>query len=140
MPPMFVPYPANLRRSTTSKMTLIVTTFQRNPETGEYLGDPYPEEPGADLAGTEIWRYEVWGSYAAIRRGAKFLPQLTENDLYIENEDLDGFRKECNMFLEDIEGFANEIQAVPETIVHRLNNFIKAIERANREYGGVHIG
>ena len=76
-------------------MSLIVLTFHRDPVTDAYIDDPYPEEPGRDLAGFEVWRTTVWGAEAAIRRGAYFLPTLAKGDLYVEHEELDAFEAEC---------------------------------------------
>jgi hypothetical protein len=122
------------------KMSLIVCTFHRDPVTDAYIDDPYPEEPGRDLAGFEVWRTNVWGAEAAIRRGAYFLPTLAKSDLYVEHEELDAFEAECQLLLRDIEGFAAEIQEDGAAIRHRLENFLWAIKQARQGNGGVYIG
>jgi hypothetical protein len=121
-------------------MSLIVCTFHRDPVTGAYIDDPYPEEPGHDLAGFEVWRTTVWGADASIRRGASFLPTLAKGDLYIEHEELDAFEAECQLLIQDIEGFAAEIQGESAAIRHRLENFLRAINQARQSNGGVYIG
>jgi hypothetical protein len=121
-------------------MSLIVCTFHRDPATGAYIDDPYPKEPGRDLAGFEVWRINVWGADAAIRRGAHFLPTLAKSDLYVEHEELDTFEAECHLLLHDIEGFAAEINGDRAAIRHRLENFLWAINQARQGNGGVYIG
>jgi hypothetical protein len=121
-------------------MSLIVCTFHRDPVTGAYIDDPYPEEPGRDLAGFEVWRTKVWGTDGAIRRGAYFLSTLAKSDLYVEHEELDTFEAECQLLLRDIEGFAAEIEGDGAAIRHRLENFLWTIERARETGGGVYIG
>jgi hypothetical protein len=121
-------------------MSLIVCTFHRDPVTGAYSDDPYPEEPGRDLAGFEIWRTSVWGADAAIRRGARFLPTLAKGDLYIEHEELDSFEAECCLLLHDIERFAAEVNGDSAAIRHRLENFLYAVNQARQSSGGVYIG
>ena len=120
-------------------MSLIVTTFHRD-ENGKFIDDPYPEA-GEDLAGVEDWRKTVWGSKAAIDRGLRFLPQLNQTDLYIENDELPDFLKECQTLMKDIDNFSKDLgHRSSETIAHRLNNFIKAANRVLDNDGGVYIG
>lgn len=121
-------------------MSLIVRTFQRDPITNAYIDNPYMEEHGRDLAGFEAWRTSVWGTDAAIRRGAQFLPTLAQQDLYVEHEELDAFEAECYLLLDDIEKFATEVNDDSAAIRHRLGNFLRAINKARQCYGGVYIG
>src|SRR5262245_331034 len=121
-------------------MSLIVYTFHRDPITHAFVDDPYPEEPGRDLAGVEAWRTQVWGSSAAIRRGARFLPKLADSDLYIEHDQLDAFAAECHLLLQDSVGFAAELNSDEWAIRQRLENFLWAIDRAQQTQGCVYIG
>src|SRR5262245_19919285 len=90
-------------------MSLIVYTFQRDPSTQACIPDPYPEELGRDLAGAEAWRTTVWGAPAVFRRGARFLPELAQGDLYVENDELAAFAAECHQLLHDLDDFAAEL-------------------------------
>jgi hypothetical protein len=121
-------------------MTLIVTTFHRDPITNEYIDDPHPEEPGRDLAGFEGWRTDVWASPALVQRGARFLPQLAVGDVYVEYTDLAAFDRECQVLLQQIDAIAAELQQDAAAITFRLNNFRYAIQRAWVAQGGVYIG
>jgi hypothetical protein len=120
-------------------MTLLVTTFRVDPKTGGYTEDPLPEESGWHMAGFEAWRTLVWGSEAAKKRGARFLPQLAEGNLSVYPEDLPAFAEECRRLLEDVEAFAHEVGMSSEVVAWRLQNFLRAVERAAPEVGGVCI-
>src|SRR5262245_13963714 len=98
--------PSSKRPFRKAAMSLIVTTFHRDSLTQQIIDDPYPEEPGRDLAGLESWRYHVWGSAVAVNLGARFLPQLATGDLYVENEELDAFEEECKTLLNSMDLFA----------------------------------
>ncbi len=121
-------------------MTLMVTTYCRDPISGDFTDDPLPEKPGHALAGFESWRTTVWGSEAAKRRGARFLPQLADGDLYVEPEDLSAFADECTRLLEEVGGFATEVKADADHLRWDLQNLLRAVESAAPEVGGVHIG
>lgn len=121
-------------------MSLIVTTYRRDSLTQAFIYDSYPKEFGRDLAGPESWRYKLWGTTAVINLGAKFLPQLAESDLYVENEDLAAFEDECKMLLNSVDVFAAQIESAPDSIKWRLENFLWAIAKARATSGGIYIG
>jgi hypothetical protein len=119
-------------------MSLIVGTFRRDPQTGR-IDEDRAESNGHQLAGFESWRHTVWGSEAARRRGATFLPQLASGDLYVDRPELALFAKECRRLLDDVDGFAAEVGANPDDLAFRLKNFLRAVTRAAPQVGGVVI-
>ena len=110
-------------------MSLLVCTYKIDPKSKNLIFDPLSDN-GEELAGFENWRSTVWGSEETINLGAKFLPRLKETDLYLEKEDLIEFIKECQMLIEHYED---------RSIRFRLNNFIKAANKAILYKGGVLI-
>ena len=119
-------------------MTLTISTFHRD-ESGKFFYGPDPETPVSNLGGREVWRHVVWGSSAAKKRGARFLPVLAESDLYVEAEDLQAFAAECRMLLGDLENFAMEVGYTDLSIGDRLRNFLAAAERTDPVNGGIII-
>ncbi len=129
-------------------MSLMVNAYLRDKNSGQILKSFFPEEAGAYMAGLENYRTDVWGTDAARKRGAKFLPTLAENDLYIDNEELDAFEAECYELLNDLTAFTIEIcgafnadRGIP-FFMNYLENFLKAVDYARSlgEGGGVYIG
>jgi hypothetical protein len=120
-------------------MSLIVGTFRRDPDTGRVHHDDDPELNGQDLAGFESWRKKVWGSEAARRRGATFLPQLASGDLFVDRPELPLFAEECRRLLDDVVAFGAEVGANPDDLAFRLKNFLRAVNRAAPKVGGVVI-
>ena len=119
-------------------MTLSVTVHRRDPETGDLVDEP-DHEPGATLAGFESWRHVVYGSPAIKDRGARFLPHLESNDLFIEGDDLAAFRMELSRLLVEVEEIAKETDTDVETLRFRLANLLKAADRAEAIGGLVWI-
>jgi hypothetical protein len=120
-------------------MSLIVSAFWRDPTTGEFV-EFIDWEHGHQLAGLERARWELWGSEAVRRRGAKFLPQLADSDLWVAPEELDGFVSEVRDLLADIDGLRAELGRGPDcSLPDYLNNFLRAAEYAQTRGGGVNI-
>ena len=66
--------------------------------------DILDEPAGAScLAGFESWRHDVWGSERVRALGAEFFPRLTQEDLYIEQEQVEQSQRECRLLRENIE-------------------------------------
>lgn len=110
-------------------MTLSVTVHRRDPITGALIDEPM-NEPGATLAGFEVWRTSVYGSPAVQRRGARYLPTLAQTDLLIEGNDLAEFIAECTTLLGDVDALARETQVGAETLSFRLGNLMRAAGKA----------
>jgi len=120
-------------------MSLIVLTFSVKPvETDEGLY--WPTDSNESLAGFEDWRWTVWGSGAAKQRGAVYLPRLAEQDLFVENAELLPFRAECETLLSDLTAFARDVKQSPDAVGERLQNVLKAIDRARLNGHGVYLG
>jgi len=119
-------------------VTLAISVHQRIAGSGE-LGPNLVIEPGADLAGWEVWRASVYGSAAVRRRGARFLPQLAHADLVVEGDELFAFREECLALLGDVGTLASELEVDLEALRFRLSNIAAATERAISSGGVVWI-
>lgn len=108
-------------------------------QSGRYIEEELPTKSGEELAGFEHWRTDVWGSLVVRNLGAKFLPQLSHSNLWIENKDLEKFKNEIIMLIENVNLIAEKVKCESDSIKHRLVNFLKAIERARPNIGGVCI-
>jgi hypothetical protein len=85
-------------------MSLSVHVFLRD-DSGQLtiLDEP---DGASCLAGFESWRHDVWGSERVRALGAKFSPQLAQEDLYIEQEQVEQFQHECRLLRENLAIFA----------------------------------
>ena len=92
------------------------------------------------MAGVERARWDLWGSEAVRRRGAKFLPQLAEADLWVAPEELEAFVAEVRALLADVDGLRAELGRGPDCLLpHYLGNFLLAAEYAHDRGGGINI-
>ena len=119
-------------------MSLIVTTFSRDARTGEIALDPTGNS--AHIAGPEAWRNEVWGSEAALRRGATLLTRLKHEDLYVEHAQLSVLQAECKSLLDQAALFAADVGIVESALVARLQNIMRATVDAMATHRGIHVG
>ena len=110
-------------------MTLVVSVHECDPSSGE-VGPSLVLEPGAELAGFEVWRTVVYGSEAMRRRGARFLPRLASSDLLLEGSDLLAFHEECADLIRDIGPLSAELGLDVDTLGLRLSNIAAAVDRA----------
>ena len=118
-------------------MTLVVDLF--DPETGPYS---YLNALDNDAAGGESFRTRVWGSDALVSRGAVFLPQLKDSDLFVFPDDLPAFADECRMIAASATEIATDIWSDPDCAesLHRYTaTFLGAIELAIERSVGVCI-
>lgn len=102
----------------------MVTTFSREPGTGEVTLEPMDQFPY--IAGPESWRNVVWGSDAALRRGATLLTRLKSEDLYVEHAQLSAFHAECKSLVDQAPLFAADVGVDESDLIARLQNIIKA--------------
>ena len=120
-------------------MSLVVSAFWRDPATGE-TQEFTDWDAGHHMAGVERARWELWGSEAVRRRGAKFLPQLSESDLWVAPEELEAFVSEVRALLADVDGLRTELGRGAECLLpHYLANFLRAAEYACQRGGGINI-
>lgn len=96
-------------------------------------------EGAAGVAGSEQTRERLWGSRVVVALGASFLPKLAHQDLWVENSDLEEFRKECLHILDNVSKVAESTPWDEGYISFRLRNFIDAIDEAIAVGGGVVI-
>lgn len=121
-------------------MSLVVNIFYIDDESGQYIeADLTLIEPGKELAGLERWRTEVYGSSVIKYLGAKFLPQLSRQDLWVENKQLDDFETEIKLLLNNISLIAKETGYSYLSIEYRFKNILEAAIRAKSNSAGVII-
>jgi len=120
-------------------MSLIVSAFWTDPITGE--SHEFTDwEDGHHMAGVERARWELWGSEAVRKRGATFLPQLANSNLWVDGADLPAFVAEVRMLLVDVDGLRVELGRLPGcTLPHYLRNFLFAADYAAKRGGGINI-
>ena len=120
-------------------MSLVVSAFWRDPSTGE-TQEFTNWDAGHHMAGVERARWELWGSDAVKRRGAKFLPQLAESDLWVAPEELEGFVLEVRALVADVDELRVELGRRPDCLLpHYLDNFLRAAQYARERGGGINI-
>ena len=120
-------------------MTLIVTAFWHDPDTGKY--EQFTDwDHGHYMAGVERARQTLWGSEPVRRRGAKFLPQLAESDLWVAPEELEAFSAEVKKLVAELDGLRVDFDSGPDWLMpHYLANLLRAAEYARSRNGGVCI-
>jgi hypothetical protein len=120
-------------------MSLVVSAYWRDPATGET--EEFTDwEQGHHMAGVERARCDLWGSEAVRRRGARFLPQLADADLWVVPEELDAFVAEVRALQADLDDLRAELGRGPDCLLpHYLGNFLRAAEYARVRSGGVNI-
>ena len=120
-------------------MSLVVSAFWTDPATGE-THDFTDRDDGHHMAGVERARWDLWGSEAVRRRGATFLPQLADSDLWVGPAELPAFVTEVRSLLADVGGLRAELGRGPDcTLPHYLANFLRAADYAAACGGGVSI-
>ncbi|MGC3862881.1 hypothetical protein ACPSM1_22145 [Micromonospora chersina] len=117
------------------------------PNDDAYAGrDVVADPPGTSTGvGAESFRQELWGSAAARRLGATFLPQLA--DITVENRgnlqvppgQLDAFEQECVLLAENVEQLSAATGYDADRILHYLITMRRAVDRAKAVHGGVVI-
>lgn len=120
-------------------MSLVVSAYWTNPVTGE--SEEFTDwENGHHMAGAENARWNLWGTEAVKRRGAKFLPRLSESDLWVTPAELEAFIAEVRCLLSDVEGLRTELGRRPDcSLPYHLDNFLRIAEYAAARRGGVNI-
>ncbi|MFI8830805.1 hypothetical protein ACIGPN_07235 [Streptomyces afghaniensis] len=124
-------------------MTLAVDVFVRDANgEGRLLDVP---EGCSDSAGFESWRRTVWGSEAVRSLGARHLPVLAEDNLFVEAGEVPGFLREVALLRANLELIAATTER-PRGIAerrHQLDSRLRNIEatalRALESGGGVLI-
>ncbi|MEV1145651.1 hypothetical protein [Micromonospora sp. NPDC049799] len=95
--------------------------------------------------GAESFRHRLWGSAAARRLGATFLPQLADitvenrGNLQVPHGQLDAFEQECVLLAENVEQLSAATGIDADRILRYLTNARHAVERAKAVRGGIII-
>lgn len=118
-------------------MTLAVDVFLRDAD-GKWHVLDVPEGCD-DSAGFEVWRETVWGSEAVRSLGARYLPVLADNDLYVEAPDVPDFLREVALLRAHLEQVAAAVGQHPDGIARRLDNIEATALRAQEAGGGILI-
>jgi hypothetical protein len=114
-------------------MSLTVSVYQR---AADGTRQRVELAPGADLAGFERWRINVWGSRHVRALGLRILPDLDRRDLSVSGAELDALAAEVELLGGRLREVAAQIAAEGdvvsngdpyETIRARLDNITAAI-------------
>jgi hypothetical protein len=117
------------------------------PDDDAYAGRRVVEDPPGTStgAGGERSRYELWGSAAARRLGASFLPQLADitaenrGNLQIAPGQIDAFGQECALLADNVEQLSTATGYDPERVLRYLATMRAAAQRAKAIHGGLII-
>ncbi|WP_174528320.1 hypothetical protein [Micromonospora maritima] len=104
------------------------------------------DPPGTSTAvGAESFRHQLWGSAAARRLGATFLPQLADvtvenrGNLQVSPAQLDAFEQECALLAENVAHLSAATGYDADRILRYLTIMRHAVTRARAVGGGVVI-
>lgn len=120
-------------------MSLLVEVFVREPDGGLRILD-VPDDV-YQSGGFESWRTTVWGSEFVRSLGARFLPVLAEQDLYVEAGDVPEFQREVALLRSRLDEVAHGT-ARPRTVEehrHQIETRLRIMEESARkalEIGG----
>ncbi|MDH6439748.1 hypothetical protein M2158_008289 [Streptomyces sp. SAI-144] len=120
-------------------MSLLVDVFVREPDGKRRILD-VPDGVYRS-GGFESWRTTVWGSEFVRSLGARFLPVLADQDLYVEAEDVPEFRREIALLHSRLDEVAHGTQR-PRTVEEHRDDIeirLRIIEESSRkalEIGG----
>jgi hypothetical protein len=96
-----------------------------------------PPEGDSELAGFERTRTRLWGSEAARRFGATFLPRLAVSDLWVQPGEVELFTQECALLMSNLAVLSDASGYDEDYVGARLRNIIRAAERARQVGGGI---
>jgi len=119
-------------------MSLSISIFKAHPASGE-IGPPRLLDGARGLGGVELTRTTLWGSTAVASLGAKYLPRLAHEALWVAHEELDEFVRECTHLLENAGRLAAQTPWDGGYIVRCLRNFVAAAVSARTDGGGIVI-
>ena len=120
-------------------MTLIISANWIDTVSSEEI-DFTDWNDGHHMAGPEAARHELWGSDSIKRLGAKYLPQLSGSDLFVCNEMLEEFEREVRLLSDNVPLIRFELNRYDDcALPHYLANFLRAIETARKNGGGITI-
>lgn len=114
-------------------MSLLVEVFVREPDGGIRILD-VPDDVYRS-GGFESWRTTVWGSEFVRSLGARFLPVLAGDDLYVEAEEVPEFRREVALLRSRLDELARGTER-PRTVEehrHQIETRLRIIEESIRE-------
>ncbi|WP_369392125.1 hypothetical protein AB5J72_34495 [Streptomyces sp. CG1] len=111
-------------------MSLLVEVFVREPD-GEIRMLDVPDDVYRS-GGFESWRTTVWGHEFVRALGARFLPLLAEDDLYVEAGDVPEFLREVALLRTRLDAVARGTRR-PRTVQehrHQIETRLRIIEES----------
>ncbi len=120
-----------------ARVTLVLDLF--NPAEGPYA---YLNAIEDDAAGFESYRQRLWSAPPLVARGAHFLPQLAQGDLFVFPEQLADFVAECTSLRDDVDAIATALwgsKSGADEIRRYLDRFLAAAALAEQRAVGVCI-
>ena len=118
-------------------MSLLVNNFIRLADESIALVDV--SDHSEELAGFENYRHSVFNSAAALELGLVMLPKLAFGDIYAEGRDIGIIRSEALVILKNIDIFATQIGVASGHLRLRMDNIVRACDRADSPNCGVVI-
>jgi len=119
-------------------MSLTISVHEIDKSSGEISADIVLPE-GADLAGFERWRENLYGSTRAVSLGLILLPTLRLRDIQVAGPDLIKLKKEAECIAEHAALFAPDTGCEEGTIRARAQNIGHACDLAAAHGGMVWI-
>jgi hypothetical protein len=120
-----------------SGMSLLVNVYIRDEDGQMVFLDP--KDHSEELAGFESYRQTFYGGQAARSLGLRLLPLLAEQDLHVDGDGLTKLDEELRLVLENITTFTDQAGASSEHLCFRVQNILRAIQRARELHGSVVI-
>jgi hypothetical protein len=120
-----------------SGMSLLVNVYIRDEEGQMVFLDP--KDHSEELAGFESYRKTFYGGQAARSLGLRLLPLLAEQDLHVAGDDLTKLENELKLVLENITTFTEQAVASSDDLRFRVQNILRAVQRAREARGSVVI-
>lgn len=114
-------------------MSLLISVFLVDDD-GRVTEQITPDE---GMGGFESTRHDLWGSDKAVALGARFLPQLRHDDLWVTPAQLDAFEAEVRRMRQAVEHLAGACGYRPSYVDQRLHNMERACALARTVGGGV---
>lgn len=97
------------------------------------IGEDILFEDSAEFksAGFESWRKELYGHPLLQELGCKLFPQLKEDNVCVEKDDIYQLKNDCDIVLNNLEVIHKHTLINKESIKNRIQNILQAIKVAS---------